>query len=98
MSLRLKKWQSQENLIAEYETFIRQYTTSSCEIIADDKVCNLLLSLPSSYETVCSIIDKSSKITYEEGKNKLFGKKWILFQRNSNSNDTFSTMNREPKC
>lgn len=104
MSLRLKEGESLENHIAEFENIIRQLITSGCEISDEDKVCNLLLSLPRSYETVSAIIENSSEISYEEAKNKLFGEneKRTLFQRNSNSNHTgqtaFSVMNHGPKC
>lgn len=59
MFLKLKEDESLENHIAECENIMRQLTTSGCEIKDGDKVCNLLLSLPRSYETVCAIIENN---------------------------------------
>ena len=67
----------EENLekhILEYEDLLRKLKATGAEVKDDDKICNLLISLPKSYDTVVVILENTKGIKYTQVKSKLLFK------------------------
>lgn len=72
LSMKLKENESLETFMREFEEIVRQLKESGSETSDQDLICNLLLSLPKSYETVVTVIENIQDVTIEIVKKKLF--------------------------
>ena len=59
MSMKLKEQENLETFLAEFDEIIRQLRATGAEIGEKDIVCNLLLAMPKSFETVVTIIENT---------------------------------------
>lgn len=74
LSMKLKEGEQLEKFIMEFEEVLRQLKAAGTKMEDQDIICNLLLSLPKSYETIVTVIENMSPDTlkYEDVKKKLF--------------------------
>ncbi|XP_056647144.1 uncharacterized protein LOC130451850 [Diorhabda sublineata] len=73
LSLKLEEGDSLEKFIMEFEETLRHLKATGVKTDEQDIVCNLLMALPKSYETVVTIIENMPKelLTYKNVKKKL---------------------------
>lgn len=73
LSMKLREGESLEKFLTEFEDVIRQLKAAGAKLEEQDIVCNLLISLPKSYETVVTVIENldSADQKYEIVKQKL---------------------------
>ncbi|KAG5892531.1 hypothetical protein JTB14_011120 [Gonioctena quinquepunctata] len=71
LSMKLKEGDSLEKFIGEFEKILRQLKATGINTDEQDIICNLLMALPKSYETVVTIIENMPRVTYHNVKIKL---------------------------
>lgn len=71
LSMKLKENESLEKFILEFEEITRQLKAAGSKIAEEDLVCNILLSLPKSYEAVVTVLENIPNITFEMVKKKI---------------------------
>lgn len=69
--MKLKENESPIKFLEEFENTVRQLKAADVKLEDQDLICNLLLSLPPSYETFVTVIENLSDVTYETVKSKL---------------------------
>ena len=71
LSMKMNEEENLEKHILEYEDLLRKLKATDAEVKDDDKICNLLISLPKSYDTVVAILENTKDNKYTEVKSKL---------------------------
>uniref|UniRef100_A0A1Y1MQF0 Endonuclease n=2 Tax=Photinus pyralis TaxID=7054 RepID=A0A1Y1MQF0_PHOPY len=73
LSMKLKEGEPLAAFILEFEDVLRQLKASKVNMDEKDVICNLLLALPKSYETVVTVIEnmEPGSLTYEDVKKRL---------------------------
>lgn len=85
LSMKLKENESLETFIQEFEEVVRQLKATETEVSDQDLICNILLSLPKSYETLVTVIENMPGLTFEIVKKKLiseYEKRKLMGQSN----------------
>lgn len=73
LNMKLNENESVEKFISDFDEIVRQLKSAGEEIKDQDLICNLLLSLPKSYETMVTVIENIPNVTYGDVKSKLLG-------------------------
>lgn len=71
LSMKLKENKSPIKFLEEFENTVRQLKAADVKLEDQNLICNLLLSLPPSYETFVTVIENLSDVTYKTVKSKL---------------------------
>lgn len=71
LSMKLQEEECLEAFILQFEEVTRKLKCSGAKISDEDLICNILLSLPKSYETIVTVIENTPNMTFEMVKTKL---------------------------
>ena len=73
LSMKLNEGESLKDFLDKFDEILRQLKATGVVIDQQDIICNLLLTLPKSFETVVTVIENmpSDKLEYEDVKKKL---------------------------
>lgn len=71
--IKLEEGGNLETFLAQFDEIIRQLKSTGAEIKESDLICNLLLAMPKSFETIIAIIENTpnEELTLEKVKSKL---------------------------
>lgn len=105
LQMKLREGENLENFILQFEELIRQLNATGVNITEDEKICNLLMALPKSYETIVTVIENlpASELKYENIKKKLMSENEKRCLNKAPNIDTPSTsqtafMANEKRC
>lgn len=73
LSLKMGENEDMECFLTQFEDLKNKIVAAGGEMKEEDAVCNLLLSLPKSYETIIAVIESKDTPTFEFVKTKLLG-------------------------
>lgn len=71
LTMRYEEGESFDDFISEFDKTIRLLKEAGAELRDEDAICNLLMSLPKSYETIIAVLEGTPGLTLDIVKNRL---------------------------
>lgn len=93
LSLKLEENKPLEAYLMEFEEIVRQLKGCGTQISDEDLICNLLISLPKSYDTIVTVIEGTPNMNFESVKRRLiaeYEKKKLKHEVNERQEESYA--------